>query len=209
MEENFDWDKPEVAAAQFKLVKKELSGNINQVPPYREFLRMMQTIDYAGKSMIDVGCGVGHYSVLVDEFCPKLGSYTGCDLSSHMIDIARRAFPNHSFFVAHWRDVDYSAFDIVLMSSLIEVVPDWRDALDCVLAKAKGTILLHRMRITTWPTNESVEMSYGPYTTFRVAINRDELVATLFGEGKRGDIRESIWLQCGPEAFLASYIIHA
>ena len=66
-----DWDKPEVARAQFELVRQELSGNLMEIPPYKAFVDAMRSLGSVKLgSIADVGCGVGHYSAIVDELFP-------------------------------------------------------------------------------------------------------------------------------------------
>ena len=208
MTDCLDWDKPEVALAQFKLAQRELAGNVNDILPYKEFLRLMHAIDYAGKSMIDVGCGVGHYSALVDDFLPELGSYTGCDISEHMIAIAKKAFRSHDFFVADWAEVDCNAYDIILLSSLVEVIPNHHEALQHILREARWAVLLHRVRISKWPTKVATEASYGEYKSLRVTHNRDELIKALYDNNDRRIIRERIWYAASPTEQMASYIVY-
>ena len=55
------------------------------------FLRFKETMQYADnpsiKSIIDIGCGPGHYCV---EFLKKNKKVTGLDLSEEMLKIARQ-----------------------------------------------------------------------------------------------------------------------
>ena len=74
------WDRADVVAAQHALVMRELASDA-EIGPYAAFRWAMGIINLEyRKSLLDAGCGVGHYGVLCDRFYPRV-QYHGTDLS--------------------------------------------------------------------------------------------------------------------------------
>jgi 2-polyprenyl-3-methyl-5-hydroxy-6-metoxy-1,4-benzoquinol methylase len=104
---------------------------------YRHRFHMMQTwgVLADAPSVLDVGCGIGHYSQATT------GKYLGIDLSQRYIDCARKRYPQVD---KQFRCVDVttvwhegSEHDIVLLVDFLHHIPDR----DCVgLLKIAGQI---------------------------------------------------------------------
>jgi ubiquinone/menaquinone biosynthesis C-methylase UbiE len=77
----------------------------------------------AGQTLLDVGCGTGHWSA----FFAEMGySVTGVDVAPAMIEVARSAVPQCTFQVAdaHELPFDDGAFDVVASMATLEFLPD-------------------------------------------------------------------------------------
>jgi len=60
---------------------------------------LVREVDLAGKSLLDVGCGLGDLLTFLER--RRIGvDYTGVDLLERMVDLARRQHPGGRFFCA-------------------------------------------------------------------------------------------------------------
>ena len=76
----------------------------------------------AGQTLLDVGCGTGHWSAFFAEtgYC-----VTGIDIAPEMIDMARAAAPECTFHVADACHLpfDDATFDVVTVMTALEFIP--------------------------------------------------------------------------------------
>lgn len=141
------WMLPEVAAAQRTLVEQELHHPV-AVEPFRYFMWAMDTIKpESGTRLLDVGCGVGHYGLLMKQRYPDV-LYAGTDYSEAMIEQAQKLNPEGTFGVCDFAANAFGGSDIVLAAQVIEYQPDRYEALALLLAEAKHYVILHRIRLT-------------------------------------------------------------
>lgn len=159
------WDRQDVAIAQRKLVLKELSADPASIGPYAAFRWAMDVIkqgyfsefDYI--SLLDAGCGVGHYAILCERFYPGI-RYHGTDVSPAMIDQARQLAPMTMFSVCDFKDNNFDAYDIILVGQVIEQLDDPPAMLDLLLTHARRYVILNRIRLTP---DESHRIEEGTY----------------------------------------------
>ena len=140
------WDKQDVAQAQLERVTEELRDP-SHVGPFAGFLWAMREIGLKRGTLLDAGCGVGHYGVLCERAFSQI-IYVGTDASEAMIAEARLLAPMSNFYVVDFTANMFGAVDIVLASSVVEMLPDPRAALEFMLSEARDYVILNRMRIT-------------------------------------------------------------
>lgn len=146
------WKKEEVARAQLELVTKQL-GNPQAISPFAAFIRAMNGIalngiSLSGKSLLDVGCGVGHYGVICSKFFPQI-EYHGVDYSRAMIAEAKKLCPTGKFRVKEFSDVNFWDYDIVFVGQVLEYLDNPWDGIDELFdEKHHGIVILHRLRLT-------------------------------------------------------------
>jgi SAM-dependent methyltransferase len=175
------WKAERVAKQMLDLVRSELQEP-EAVPPFRAFFEAM---DYALREMplpdpvrlLDFGCGVGHYSELLERRYPGRFDYTGCDYSEAMVEAARgewsgRRFVTNDLFA---NTLDLAAFDLVVASALVDITEDYERALDVVLGSAVPYVLLHRQQLTDGRSRVDVVPGYAGQTTYRSYLNRADL----------------------------------
>lgn len=98
-------------AASYDQIKKEKNGYY-----YQCLIQTVAEIVPPGKKVLDIGTGTGE---ILHALKPSLG--TGVDLSSGMIQIARRKFPYLSFFSGSYEGLDLgNSFDFILLVDVIE-----------------------------------------------------------------------------------------
>lgn len=171
------WHDPDVARQMRALVETELGPGYEEHPPYKYFFKAMDFLLLPGwiaddAKLCDAGCGVGHYSILTCRRYPQL-KYTGFDFSPPMIEEAKKLCPKGEFFVADVKEMDYSGYDVVLVSSVIEPLDNYREGLDA-LCKTANIIVLHRVRYGT-DTERLEAGGYSGQRTWRWIHNEQEL----------------------------------
>ena len=97
------------------------------------------------ESVLDVGCGVGHYSEVLRTIYPD-AKYCGVDVSRSMIALAQK---NHkgSFMVCDAANIPFNAksHDVVMLSGVIGHVPDFDAVIDQGVRLARKFVILHRV----------------------------------------------------------------
>lgn len=179
------WDREDVAAAQHALVIQELVNDaVSPVGPYAAFRWAMDTIGLEYGSLLDAGCGVGHYAVLCERFYPHI-HYHGTDLSDIMTVYARQLAPLATFSVCEFCDNQFANYDIVLTGQTIEQTDDPPAALDFLLAHAKQYIILNRIRLTKGESYRIEESTYCGNMGRNWLWNLDDIVKRI---QRRADI---------------------
>jgi SAM-dependent methyltransferase len=182
------WTSAEFAEEQEKIVSQELARAWPGV--YHEFEKALQGI---GKrdTLLDIGCGVGGYGFVCAKSFPLM-RYTGSDISTHMIERARRRVPNAKFKNCEFFDNKTLDYDVVLTSSTIEYTRDPWDALAYLLREARGSIILHRLHMTADKSHDVNEPSYCGHNIAKMHWNRDDIMG-LIQLKKRSVSYESLW----------------
>ncbi len=181
------WLLEEVAEAQLAAVQKELRHPL-LCGPYRQFIQVLGTIYADAQSILDIGCGVGGYSVLCAREFPNL-RYTGTDISPHMIRRAQGLCSTGCFEVCEFyaNSLDY---DIILASAVIEYAGALQ-GLGFLLDGFKKYLILHRIRITDGPSCPIDEPTYCGHTERFFTWNLYELRQAINGKAHIG--QECLW----------------
>jgi 2-polyprenyl-3-methyl-5-hydroxy-6-metoxy-1,4-benzoquinol methylase len=175
------WKAADVAQQMLQLARTQLEVP-DSVAPYRAFFAAM---DYAlaeltlpePARLLDLGCGVGHYSELLERRYPGRFDYTGSDYSAAMVEAARAEWPGRRFVVDDLfaPALDLAAYDIVLAGALVDVTQDYERALDVLLGPATPFVLLHRQQVTDGRSRVEVASGYSGQTTYRTYLSRGDL----------------------------------
>lgn len=196
------WKNADVARMQKELVESELR-NPERIAPFRTFLEILEYITRAygpsKRRILDVGCGVGHYSELVQRYYSGRFEYLGCDYSEAMVETARQMWPQSVFLVDNVFEshVDYGEFDVIMASALVDVMENFWDVLDTLFDKTGNLLILHRQRITSGESYSTQAAGYAGQTTYASYINPRELRGRLRKKGlavrKKFRVDRSIW----------------
>jgi SAM-dependent methyltransferase len=183
------------AAEMLALVRSQLEAP-ESVPPFRAFRYALEGVlgdDALARpvSLLDVGCGVGHYSELVDRWFADEVAYVGSDSSSEMVDLARAAFPGRRFVLddATATGLDYDRYDVLLAGALIDVLVEWRPVLDRLLGSRARYVILHRQRLTGGRTRTRRARGYAGAWTSRTVLARRDLEALVAFHGREVALR--------------------
>jgi len=185
------WKNEKVTRQMLALTRRQLDEPEGE-PPFRAFL---EAIEWAIAELklpeparfLDFGCGVGHYSELLERRFPGRFEYTGCDYSEAMVEAARgewgdRRFVTNDLFA---NTLDLGAFDIVVASALVDITEDYERALDALLGSEAPYVLLHRQQVTEGASRVEVVPGYAGQTTYRSYLNRFDLERIAAGHGRQ------------------------
>jgi SAM-dependent methyltransferase len=171
------WDKPEVVEAQRDCVIGELQ-DAEHVQPFIAFDWAMRETGIVGGTILDVGCGCGHYGILCERRYPGI-VYRGTDASEAMIAQARLLAPLGTFARKDFFENDFGVYDIVLVSQVIEFLPDRWAALEYLLSEARYYVILNRIRLTCDVSHEIDETTYAGHSGKEWLWNEAELITKI------------------------------
>lgn len=172
------WLLPDTATAMADFVSGCLVDPQKNAP-FNIFMEAMKWVDSNAKTILDVGCGVGHYGAICREYYPKL-RYTGTDFSQSMIDKARSLY-DLEFECCSFEDNHFGDYDIVLIAQVMEGLEDSWSALELVLKETRGWLILHRLRTTNKPSFSDTTLGYG-HQVKNFVWNMDDVLSLV---GKR------------------------
>src|SRR5262249_60055118 len=109
--------------------------------------RRIKAIWASGDTILDVGCGAGHYLVSLRRELGARLDYCGVDHLQHHIELARKAFekdPYARFERADLYNLPYanSSFDIVTCNNLLQNLPALREPLCELMRVARKALVL-------------------------------------------------------------------
>jgi hypothetical protein len=200
-----DWEHG-AAAEMLALVTRQLEES-DTVPPLRGFRYALEAVfrdpDLERPlRLLDIGCGVGHYSELVERWFPGDVVYRGCDVSEEMVTVAATAWPGRSFErddILH-RQIDYDDFDVLLAGALVDVLADWRPALQALLTSRAPYVILHRQRLRSGRTTVRRARGYAGRWTHRTVLGEAELMHAVSSAGREVVLRVPI--EAGIQTFV-------
>lgn len=192
---NAGWQDSQVARAQWIVVEKELKDPM-RVGPFAAFIKVMQSLPLKpGQRFLDIGCGVGHYGVLLRRYFPDL-VYTGLDSSEAMLTHARQLVPSGQFEQCNATAAKWWDYDIVLVSQVLEFLDDpWEQLLRMVTGIAAmrrleqphpSYLILHRMRVAEGNSGRTpVEPTYCGYSAQNYEWSMSDVARLLGGFGMK------------------------
>ena len=184
------WKAERVAEQMLDLVRSELREP-EAAPPFRAFFA---AVDYALRELplpdparlLDFGCGVGHYSELLERRYPGRFDYTGCDYSEAMIEAARKEWSGRRFVVddVFASTLDLGEYDVIVAGALVDITQDYERALDVLLGSAAPWVLLHRQQVSDDPSRVAVVPGYTGQRTYRSYLNLGDLDRIALRHGR-------------------------
>ena len=64
---------------------------------WTRFAAAVRAAEFAGRAVLDIGCGLGDFRVFLEERGLAPSSYAGIDINDALLDVARRRFPDSRF----------------------------------------------------------------------------------------------------------------
>ena len=133
----------------------------------------------ATATLLEVGCGGGYNSEIVAFSAPEM-TYTGLDLSEHMIALCRQHYPDRTFTVGSAYDLpfDDKSFDVVMDGVALLHMTEWPRALAQYARVAKKYVVLHGVTVTEGATTTFAKYAYGQ-PSLELVFGRADVMAEL------------------------------
>ena len=134
-------------------------------------------VEASVSTVLEVGCGGGYNSELIAMRRPEL-RYTGVDLSSAMIELCKRHYPERTFATASAYDLDFAdhSFDIVLDGVALLHMLRWQTALAQYARVSADWVILHGLTLSdSSPTTAFAKYAYGQ-PSHELIFNRGEML---------------------------------
>jgi SAM-dependent methyltransferase len=138
-------------------------------------------------SILEIGCGGGYYSAVLDILLDRSFDYRGIDYSPAMVETARRAFPGRDFTVGDACALAYpdGAFDIAFNGVSLMHILDFEKAIVESRRVARRHCLYHSVPVfADRPTTYLRKYAYGA-PVVEVIFNRGELLDVFERAGLR------------------------
>lgn len=140
---------------------------------------------FAGKTLLDAGCGVGHYT----EMARKLGfAATGTDFCEEAVDHARQRYPENTYRVADLTNLELShRFDVIISVNVLVALSDpadWEGALRRFashLARGGLVVILERLRQPNETMDAAGHVAFRSLEEYREALKSSGLVVRHHG----------------------------
>ena len=141
------WDRDN---AYGELLYKRAVGDLPEMESSKRIARELHKIMNSGETILDVGCGAGHYLRSLRRELGKSFSYVGCDATEQYIDLAKRAFSGDgraSFRVSDIFALDFpdDSFDIVICNNLLLHLPSIEKPLQELTRVAKKMVIVRTL----------------------------------------------------------------
>jgi SAM-dependent methyltransferase len=195
------WRSRDVAEQMTRRADNLLSAP-DGVPQFRTFLQLLPAIATAEDlpspaRFLDIGCGVGGYADLLEQYAPGRFEYVGADFSDEILEAARRRAPARRF---ERRDVlqpgAVDGTDVLFASALLDVMPEPEAILSALLGSDATYVFLHRQRIAARGRVQIVPGFEGQRTySTRVTLQQLRETAERHGRDVVGEacVEGNIW----------------
>jgi ubiquinone/menaquinone biosynthesis C-methylase UbiE len=100
-------------------------GKTEEMECAKSICEVIKPIYRPNKTLLDVGCGAGHYLRSLRERIDKNINYTGVDITEYYIVKAKEVFKDVRFFIDDIYDLSFkdNSFDIVICNNVVMHLP--------------------------------------------------------------------------------------
>ena len=93
----------------------------SQENQYYRFNVAADTINFQGRRILDIGCGLSDFRDFLNTKKIKISSYTGCDINPELIGYCKNRWPNDSFYTANFLadDINQTPYDVVTLFGIL------------------------------------------------------------------------------------------
>jgi SAM-dependent methyltransferase len=182
------WQDDQLPDLQRRVVDVQLANLANGIvdPVFASLASALKEVDERQFSLLDAACATGYYSEVIRRLDPRPIDYSGSDYSVAMIESARAHYPGLPFSVQDLTALTESdrSFDVVLLSGVLEHIPDYPRAIAEAGRVAGRYLIIHRCPTTTRPAHDRrIGTQYNirtPRTYFSRSLLRSEIAAVGF-----------------------------
>lgn len=181
-----NWKANHVGKQQRVFVDEELKQFKNGQTPYvyNGFLQLLNLIEGDNLSFLDVGCASGYYYEVANHQYPGKIKYNGCDYNQDSIKIAKEHYPDIPFTVEDITQLTFTdkQFDVVMVSGVLEHVPEQNKAFDEMCRVTKDWLICHRVGLTTQEEHFTKGSQYKT-PVVRYYFNKEKFVKRIVDRG--------------------------
>lgn len=107
------------------LLYQRATGESEEMESSKALAKVVSRLYQPGMTLVDVGCGAGHYLRSLRSRVDENISYTGVDATAYYIELARKAFPDAEFKVGDIFNLplEDNSYDIVINNNVIHHLP--------------------------------------------------------------------------------------
>jgi len=147
---NDDWKVWNQNKAYGELLYKRATGELPEMECSKRIAKEIKTFINEDETILDVGCGAGHYLRSLRKDIGDSFFYTGCDATEHYIELARQAFSNDnraSFSVTDIFALDFAdnSFDVVMCNNVLLHLPSIEQPLRELIRVAKKYLIIRTL----------------------------------------------------------------
>ena len=169
------WKDQRIPTRQRSIVDKELSRmyRADVVPIFRVMAEAVCGTGLRDPEMIEVGCGGGHYYEVLSHFAGHPVHYRGIDYSEAMIRLAKKHYPQVSFFVGDAKQLPFAdkTCDILISGTVLLHIPEYKEVIEESSRVARKWVIFHRTPVVQ---GQTIYYSKQAYTVPCVEINFGE-----------------------------------
>jgi SAM-dependent methyltransferase len=183
-----NWKGSDLPKLQRRIADAQLAalsrGTVD--PVFAALAEALKRVEFPHFSILDAACATGYYNEVIRRLDPRPIDYTGCDYSAAMIESARAHYPRVPFLVEDLTSLTFAdrSFDVVLLSGVLEHIPDYRRAIGEAARVARQYLIVHRCPTTSGAAHERmIGGQYNirtPRTYFSSRLLESEFAAAAF-----------------------------
>jgi ubiquinone/menaquinone biosynthesis C-methylase UbiE len=147
---NDEWSETDLGRAYGKLFYQRAVGELPEMESSKAAAARILEDFNSGETLLDVGCGAGHYLTSLRRQGATNLSYTGLDATSEYVELARKAFAadaNASFAQGDIFALPYNdgAFDVVMCNNVLLHLPTIAKPLAELVRVARRRVLVRTL----------------------------------------------------------------
>ena len=144
------WQDKNIPDYQHPLVEQSINESKNKISnknfsTFIKAIKKLKISNLEARKLLEIGCSSGYYSQIL-RFAELNINYSGCDISKHFIDRAKKSYPEHSFDVQDTTRLTYedSSFDIVVSGCCLQHILDYEEAISETVRVSSEYVIFHR-----------------------------------------------------------------
>jgi SAM-dependent methyltransferase len=144
------WESDALGKPYGDLFFARATGELPEMESSKAAARRIAALAHPGDSLLDVGCGGGHYYRSLKAYVPVSLRYTGLDSTLYYIDRAREAFASETsvrFVLGDVFAIDFPdrAFDLVMCNNVLPHLPSIARPLGELCRVARRRLLIRTL----------------------------------------------------------------
>jgi SAM-dependent methyltransferase len=125
------------------LLKRMYDGEVRQ--DFKVAALALRLSGLVSPTILEIGCGNGHYSEVLSHLARQSIDYTGVDYSQAMIESARRNYPDRKFMIGDATALPFSdrSFDLAWSGTVLMHIVEYQKAIEETCRVARRFCIFH------------------------------------------------------------------